>query len=166
MNKQTNKPCLWAEAKQKKVLSTSHQQVMSSHFLGSRALVNAVVALEEKSLNNEYTAIRSPALLHSPISFYCWPQHPVVWSVWVSCPSWVPSQPLVHPQPTGGELERQPWCCVRTTQQYPKHCCGIHIIAATNTKQSTIQAVVRKVIFIPARPSTDGCDGTLCQGPS
>lgn len=40
-------------------------------------------------------------------------EHDTVWygisfrSVWVSCPSYAPSQPLAHPQPEGTLLERQ-----------------------------------------------------------
>jgi len=39
--------------KNQKFISTSHQQVMSSHLLGSRASVHIVIASEDKCLDNE-----------------------------------------------------------------------------------------------------------------
>jgi len=39
--------------KMKDLFSTSHQQVISSHFLGSRASIHVAVALKDKSHNNE-----------------------------------------------------------------------------------------------------------------
>jgi len=42
-----------SKAKQKDLFSTSHQQVISKHFLGSRAPVHVAVASEDKHLNNE-----------------------------------------------------------------------------------------------------------------
>lgn len=43
----------YVEAKENIIFSTSHQQTMSSHFLGSRASAQVAVALEEKHLHNK-----------------------------------------------------------------------------------------------------------------
>jgi len=45
--------CMGKQMKSKDLFSTSHQQVMSSHFLGSRASVRVAAALEDKCHNKE-----------------------------------------------------------------------------------------------------------------
>jgi len=57
-NKEKQRP--FKKAKNtKKIFSTSHQQAMYSHFLGSRALVRVAVASENKWLNNEESSTPS-----------------------------------------------------------------------------------------------------------
>lgn len=50
--------------------------------------------------------------------------------------------------------KRKPWHCASTVQQQPKHLCVINASLATNPKHRTLQAAVKKVNSIPARPST------------
>lgn len=86
------------DQKQKKAksifFSTSHQQVISIHRLGTMVLVRAVVGLGDKCLNNEWFPPLPPSFF---CSFYCWAKiwHGIfLWPVWISCPDCVPSQPL------------------------------------------------------------------------
>jgi len=84
------------------------KQVIYHLLMGSRdcsatsqASVRVVVALEDKHRSNE-----CPPFLLLSLSFYCcsdviW-YGTALWSVWVSCPGYVPSQDLAHPQLAGG----------------------------------------------------------------
>jgi len=68
-----SKNCAQKQSKKKVLFSTSHQQVMSSCFLGSRASVHIVVASEDKHLNSE-----CPPL---PLSWYRWAQCHMAWTI-------------------------------------------------------------------------------------
>lgn len=84
------------------------------------------------------------------------------WSVWVSCPSYVASQPLTHPQPTsscGRERLVRVWSAsldavYLSIQQQTKYWCVINTDLATNAKTSIIGAVMTKANSILARPTT------------
>lgn len=72
---------------------------MSSHFLGSRASVRIPVAWKDKCHNHKCPRILPfPSAFHAEHSVTCWAS---CWSVWVSCPIYVPSQPFTHHQCTG-----------------------------------------------------------------
>lgn len=102
-----------------------------------------------------------PLLLHS-LSFYCWAQRHPVWSIslvslvqlsWL-CPLPTSCPPPAH-WPLGwswrGSLDAPTGS---TGQQRTTHWCLINSVTATNTKHSTMRAAIKKVNFIPARPST------------
>lgn len=79
-----------------------------------------------------------------------------LWSVWVSSPSCIPSQPLGHPQSIPGvkgqsEKQKRPWHSASTTQQLQKT--GSVTTTVTSIKDSTTPAAVGKVSSIPTRPS-------------
>jgi len=131
------------------LFSVSHQQVISSHSLGSRALVCIGVSLEDKFLNNE-----CPLL-----SFYCWTQSHIGWNILLVILSELPqlcplpsSPPPPVKQPLVGKegLERQPWCCVSPSQQQPKHGCVGSTLLTLCTEHSTVRAAARKGNTIPA----------------
>jgi len=81
-----------------------------------------------------------------------------VWSVGVSCPSYVPSLPLAHPQPTSlgvGKGVRE------TALMLHEHCSAvaktlgvINTIMATNATYSTMRTAIGKVNSIPVRSNT------------
>lgn len=72
-----------------------------------------------------------PFFLLSP-SFYCRAWHHIVWDLPLvsrgQLAQQCPLTPLAYPQPTGicrSGLERKPWCCDSTAQQWPKQWCII-----------------------------------------
>lgn len=52
-----------------------------------------------------------------------------------------------------GTQREEPWHCASAIQQQPKHCRVVSAVLATSPKHSTMQAALRKVDSIPARPS-------------
>ena len=117
---------------------------------------------------NSYLGRHMPSLQTSPFpssfsSFYI-AQHDIVWhgmslqSAGVSCPSRVPSQLLVHPQPThwwGRVTSRKGLNCVNTAEQWRKHPCVIHSVFSTNPNHSPILATMKKINSTPAKTSTE-----------
>jgi len=77
----------------------SDQQAMFSYFLGSRASVHVAVHLEDECLNNESPT--TSFLLAFVAKRGVIGQGRSLWSVWVNCPGYIPSQPLAHPKLTG-----------------------------------------------------------------
>lgn len=53
-----------AKKKKRDLFASFHQQMMSSHFLGSKALVHRTVASEDESINKNVACLLS-------LSFYC-----------------------------------------------------------------------------------------------
>lgn len=78
---------------------------MSSHFQGSRVGVCIVIALGDKPHNNK-CHLTSFVLGFIAEQIYIMES---LWSALSSCPGYVPSKDLVHPEPTGDRfiLERQ-----------------------------------------------------------
>lgn len=138
---------------QKALLSTSHKQVMSRYFLGSRSTIHVVVALGDKHLNNK--CLPSSFLL-AFIAECCFIWYQIyLWPVWVSCRSCIPSQPLSHPQCTGlwwGEGWRDSLDSVQALLNSRQTLvCYQHLLA---TKHSTMRAAMENVNSILARPNT------------
>lgn len=90
-------------------------------------------------------------------------EHDVVWleypfgQFWptvltASSASFLPPLAYLLEQAEWGKIK--PWCCASNAQQKPKYWCVISTVLATNPKQSTIWAAMKKVTSIPARPST------------
>ena len=125
---------------------------MSNHFLGSRASARTVIALEDKWLTRERPPYSSPPAVTA--------EHNATWhgtslqSVWVTCPSCVPSQSLAHPQPTGlgGTWRDSP----EALQALLTYSHNTEVLIAQPKTKST--ATVRKVKPIPGTPSTPDQD--------
>lgn len=83
-----------------------------------------------------------------------------LWSVWVSCPGFVLSQPLAHFQPTGlwrmWDLVRQPWC-VEAVFSSGQNWCFISTILATNTKHNLTRSAMGKLIPYQPDPMQSPC---------
>jgi len=117
-----------------------------------------VISQEDKCYNH-----KRPLFLLLSLRFYCWAWCHMVWNIplvslgglsWLcilpnSCP---PPALLIGSQGAGRLRDRKSWCCARTVQQQPKHCCIINTILTTNTKHSTTLAVVQKLI--PSQPDS------------
>lgn len=90
-----SKSCVWKQCKNIDLISTSHQQMMSIHFMGSWTPVDRTAASEENAF------VRNVILLLS-LNFYCWGWHHTVQDMplvsRISCPVGIPSQTLVHSQ--------------------------------------------------------------------
>lgn len=135
-----------SKTKEKVLFSTSHQQEMDIHFLGSRASVFIVIVLEDNHINNEYSH-----LLHSLRFFFLL----AMTSYGMDYPfgqfgsallAVSPSSPHQAYSPVGmGWGWREPGCCGSNAEQELKHLCVLNTSLDTATKQSTTWAAEGKV---------------------
>jgi len=109
-----------------------------------------------------------------PFSFFSWAfvaEYKVMlygislWLIWISCPGFASSQPLVRPQPSHWSVVMvvERWCYASTLQQWPKHWCIINTVLATDPKHNTVRASMKKVNSILDRPSTLVSEVGTCQ---
>jgi len=89
-------------------------RLVFSHLQESRAPSHIMVPWEDKRLHSE-----CPSFFLLSSGLCCWTWHHMVWNISLvncaSCPTCVPSQLLVHPQPShcwGSARNWWPWCCV------------------------------------------------------
>lgn len=109
---------LYGEAKENKIFSSSHWQMMSSHFLRSRASVCIAVAPENKGHNNKHPPFTLFFLLDVVLRRYHM-DGISLWSGWVSCFGYVPFQDFAHHHRTDeGE-------CWRHTLMLWEHCSAV-----------------------------------------
>lgn len=154
--KQKKKLHMQKQRKPKDLFSTSNQQAVSSHSLGSRASVCIAISLEDKHLGKKCFS------LPLSLTFYCWADITwygiSLWAVWVSCPRYVASKNCAYYLLTAERkrLKRLCWCCVSSSQQQLKRWCVINtfLAASTGYKHSTVRAAMWKINSTSAKPYT------------
>lgn len=121
------------KAMQRQSLTTSHQQT------------NAQPVPKQQLLCRDLPT-PTPGLLLSMT--LCGMEYPLVHSGHLSPPHSLPASCPPSAYSLWSQNKKQ------TAQQQLKHCCVINAILVTNLKHSSLWAAIKKINFIPAKPST------------